>query len=205
MASGSLTPRPTDDALPALVLLNGPPCSGKSSLLPHIQRAIQLPAFTKDIVKESLYQNVGWSDRAWSRKLGRAAIDLLWEFAASLLRQRRSCLVEANFEAEPAAAALQRLRRAIPFTTVQIFMIAEPSVLERRFRDRARSASRHPGHLDHLLQFEYSADRIPASQRAPVPVPGPLLKMDTTHMDAALAADQLSRLRAWLLGLGLRP
>ena len=189
--------------MPSLVLLNGPPCAGKTHLLDYIAKTFCLPAMSKDILKESLYEKLGWSDRAWSRKLSQAAMALLYEYAASLLSQDQSCLLEANFRADCAQGELEALRARVKFRTVQIFVWAQPEILHLRFQERARSASRHPGHLDQVLQQEYSTDSIPQSQLRPVETGEPVLQLETTYMDAALAANQQTQVRAWLLGLGL--
>ncbi len=189
--------------MPLLVLLNGPPCAGKTHLLDYIVQTFRLPAMSKDILKESLYETLGWSDRAWSRKLGQAAMALLLEYAASLLSQNQSCLLEANFVAHLAQGDLATLRTRARFRTAQIFVWAQTETLHLRFQERARAASRHPGHLDQILQHEYSAAAIPQSQLHPVATGGPTLRLETTHMDAALAADQKVRVKSWLLGLGL--
>ena len=102
-----------------------------------------------------------------------------------------------------AADRLAALGQALPFAAAQIFVTAQPAVLARRFQARARSGSRHPGHMDQVLQHEYGVHSLPADQLRPIPGPDPLLALDTTHMDAALAADHRHRVRAWLQGLGL--
>ncbi len=189
--------------MPLLILLNGPPCAGKTHLRDYIAQTFRVPAMSKDIVKESMYETLGWSDRAWSRKLGQAAVALLFEYAASLLSQGQSCLLENNFVADRAQRDLEALRTKARFRTAQIFMWAQPETLHLRFQARARLASRHPGHLDPVLQHEYSADAIPQSQLRPLETGGPVLRLETTNMDAALAADQQIRVQEWLLGLGL--
>lgn len=189
---------------PVLFILNGPPCAGKTHLSEFILSEFALPAMSKDIIKESLYDSLGWSDRVWSRRLSQAATLLLYEFAQSLLGQNQSCLLEANFRADLASAHLATLAQAVPFDMAQIFVCAHPRVLAQRFRERAESGKRHPGNLDHVLQHEYAEDSIPASQLTPIPFPGPLLKLDTTLMDTALAADHRIRVRHWLQSLGTR-
>ncbi len=189
--------------MPLLILLNGPPCAGKTHLRDYIVQTFRVPAMSKDMLKESLYATMGWSDRAWSRKLGRAAVALLYEYAASLLSQDLPCLLENNFRADRALQDLKTLEARLQFQTGQIFVWAQPEVLHMRFQDRARMASRHPGHLDPVLQHEYRADAIPQSQLRPIETGGPVLRLETTYMDAALAADQQVRVRTWLSGLGL--
>jgi len=189
--------------MPLLVLLNGPPCAGKTHLRRYIAETFRVPAMSKDILKESLYETLGWSDRAWSRKLGQAAVMLLFEYAASLLSQNQACLLENNFVADRAQRDLEALRAKVQFKAIQIFVWAQPEILHSRFRHRARCAVRHPGHLDQILQHEYSAASMPQSQMRPIETGGPVLRLETTHLDAALAADHRVRVKEWLRGMGL--
>ena len=151
---------------PVLVLVNGPPCAGKSHLTDVLAESTSLPIMTKDMIKETVYDAAGWADRDWSRRLGTAASALLWMFARSLLSQGQDCLIEANFRASLAANELARLTSDLKFTSAQIFVTAAPSVLAERFRTRASLQTRHPGHLDAELQHEYSEGSIPAGSTA---------------------------------------
>lgn len=193
-----------DTGLPRLLLLHGPPCAGKTHVSDFILREFVLPAMSKDIFKEVLYETLGWSDRAWSRQLSQAAMSLLYAYAHSLLAQGQSCMLEANFVSHLAQAELTRLFGAVSCQTCQIFVCADRAVLAQRFRERARRGHRHPGNLDHILQHEYAADSIPAAQLEPIPVPGPLLRLDTTHMSPALNAQHQAQVTTWLAQQGFR-
>lgn len=160
---------------------------------------------SKDMMKETLFETLGWSDREWSRKLSRAAHDLLFEFAACLLFQEQSCILEANFRSDCTQRTLETLKSKHEFRVIQIFLWAQPMVLQRRSLERARLGDRHPGHLDSVLQQEYCANSIPPNQMMPVKTEGPILWLETTYIDAALAADQRMRAKAWLQGLGVLP
>ena len=160
---------------------------------------------TKDILKESLFESLGWSDRDWSRKLSQAAIDLLFEFAASLLSKGHSCLLEANFRSDCAQKKLKILKARHDFSLAQIFLWAQPGVLQLRMQERASRGKRHQGHVDTLLQHEYNANSIPKTQLTPVNEEGPILRLETTYIDAALAADHRARVKTWMIGLGLPP
>ncbi len=193
-----------DSGKPQLLLLHGPPCAGKSHLSNFILSHFFIPAMSKDIFKEVMYETLGWSDREWSRQLSRAAMSLLYAYAHSLLSQGQSCMLEANFVSDLAYEELTRLFGLVSFETAQIFVFAEPEVLEQRFRARAQSGHRHPGNLDHILQYEYGADSIPPTQLEPIPIRGPLLKLDTTHMNPVLNMQHQIAVAAWLTELGFR-
>ena len=186
-----------------LVLVNGPPCAGKSHLTDVLAEATSLPILTKDMIKETVYDTAGWADRDWSRRLGTAAAALLWMFARSLLSQGQDCLIEANFRASLAANELTRLTSDLKFTSAQIFMTAAPAVLAERFRTRARLQTRHPGHLDAELQHEYSEESIPQDQLRPVPGTDFVLSLDTTAINPERHVDHVGMVTQWLKQIGI--
>ena len=186
-----------------LVLVNGPPCAGKSHLTEVLAASTSLPIMTKDMIKETVYDSAGWADRDWSRRLGTAASALLWMFAHSLLSQGQNCLIEANFRASRAAKELDRLASGLQFTSAQIFVTAAPAVLAERFRTRARLRMRHPGHLDATLQHEYSEESIPEDQLRPIPGTNRLLRLDTTAIASQRHARHVRLVADWLVEAGV--
>lgn len=64
-----------------LVLVNGPPGSGKTTLSPVLAERLGLPLFAKDAIKESLADHLAVRDPDASRALGRAAVLLMYDLA----------------------------------------------------------------------------------------------------------------------------
>jgi predicted kinase len=56
-----------------LILVTGPPASGKTTLAQPLARQLGVPLLGKDTVKEALFDTLGTGDRAWSRRLGAPA------------------------------------------------------------------------------------------------------------------------------------
>ena len=84
-------------AEPLLVIVTGPPSAGKTTLARRIARDLGIPLFARDDIKEILFDSLGWSDRAWSRKVGHASWQILYHAMEELLRAGQSLVVESNF------------------------------------------------------------------------------------------------------------
>jgi len=63
-----------------LVYVSGAPGAGKSSLAAPLAAELGFALITKDRIKETLHDALGAPepDLAWSRRLGAAAMELLW-------------------------------------------------------------------------------------------------------------------------------
>jgi RNase adaptor protein for sRNA GlmZ degradation len=129
-----------------------------------------------------LFETLGWSDRAWSRRLGIASVRLLFACAQAELEVGRPCLVEGNFRPEFAHDDFRELRQRVDFTLVQIFCTASRETLVRRYAERARAGERHPGHLE-SVQTEEVAALFDADVYEPLVLEGMLLTVDTTDPD----------------------
>jgi predicted kinase len=165
---------------PVLVVVAGPPASGKTTLAAALARELRLPLVAKDAIKERLYEEVGTGDREWSRRLGRATYSLMFDWVAEELRCGRSAIVESNFTAA-AAPAFARLPAHRP---IQLFCAASREVVIERYAAR----SRHQGHLDSVILDELRAGQH-EDQWSPLPLGGELVEVDIAadDLDAVVA------------------
>src|SRR6202020_3409585 len=78
-----------------LVYVSGAPGAGKTSLAGPLAAELGYALITKDTIKETLHDALGApeADLAWSRRLGGAAMELLWALAADA----PAVVIEANF------------------------------------------------------------------------------------------------------------
>lgn len=174
--------RPTP--VPLLVIVLGPPASGKTTLARQLAPRLGLPLMTKDMIKEVLFDTLGWSDLPWSRTLGRASIALLIQYVATQISAGQSCMIECNFTAALASPEFLKLQQRQPCTTIQILCRASYAVLYERYRRRAAAQARHPGHLDDAGSIiTMQPDHVQA-QSLPLEIAGHLITVDTTSFAA---------------------
>jgi predicted kinase len=173
-----------------ILVVTGPPASGKSTIAAELARRLALPLIAKDEIKETLYESLGVGDRAWSQRLGGATYALIFHMLSRQLKAGRPCVVEGTFGAEIANARFAGLSQRWPFVALQIFCTAPEDVLAARYVERA--PSRHPGHLDTTIVAELSA-QIRGGQWKPLDLPGRMITVDTrdfgaVDMDAVVRA-----------------
>ncbi len=182
-----------DAAGPLVVVVTGPPASGKSSIAETLARELHAPLLAKDPIKEALFDGLGTGDPEWSKKLGIATYGVLFHVLEEELRAHRSCVLEANFdhnEASPQLAALQ-LRHG--FRALQIVCTASRDVLLERFVER--SGSRHPGHIDDE-RLDDVVQAIDAGRWRSLDLEGETIEVDTTDWSTVDVDGLIERARA---------
>jgi predicted kinase len=180
--------------LPLVLIVSGPPCTGKTTLARWLAACLELPLMTKDTIKEVLFEVLGVRDRAWSKRLGGASMELLYTFVEAHLAAHKSCVVEGNFDTAFATPVFRRLAREYPHTSIQVNCVADPAILASRFRKRSLSEERHPGHQDHLPP-DPRFDSPISGRMPPLGIVGHVIELDTSDF-AQLDYDLLySRIR----------
>lgn len=179
------------DSRTPILLVTGPPASGKTFVARALADRLGLPLIEKDAVKETLFDTLGTGAGAWSQGLGQATFALIVWAVEVHLKARRPVVVEANFAAEDARPAFRALHERHPFKPLELHCTAPDDVLMARYT--ARAGSRHPGHLDEEKAPEIAA-AIAAGRYGPLRLDGEdLVLVDTTSLedldvDALLAA-----------------
>ena len=148
------------------VLVAGPPGSGKTTLARPLAFKLGLPLLAKDAIKEALMDALGTPVTVEdSRDLGRAAV-------RAMLAVARTCpgaILESPFYPESVPDL-----KALPGRIVEIRCSCPRELALTRYR--ARSAERHPGHLDtQRTDEELWSDEL----LGPLGV-GPLIEVDTS-------------------------
>jgi predicted kinase len=166
-----------------MIIVSGPPCSGKTTLARHLADRLNLPFIYKDGIKERLFDRLGTGGLEWSSLLSLASYDLLYYFIESQLKAGASLVVEANFRPERETRRFLELNERYAFLPFQIQCHTEGQVLLERFRRRAASGERHPGHLDHLNEPNL-LEILQAGRHAPLDIGGQIFEIDTTDFDA---------------------
>lgn len=178
---------------PVLVIIGGYPAAGKTTLARQLSKDLGIPAFSKDELKETLFDGLGTRDRQWSRRLGQASYDLLVLSLHKLMATGVSCIAESTFR--PGDALLfEKLRQTYTARLIQVFCHAPVDELRERFHQRVANGTRHPGHRDEGNDDEL-IHLITSGELAPLEIDGPLIRIDT---GAAQSDDFRSRYQSVL-------
>lgn len=161
-----------------VIVVSGLPCSGKSKVAQRLGEELRWPLLCKDDYKELLFDTLGYSDRAWSKRVSAAAYALQFSQARQLAASKVNFILEGNFRWLEHRAHFDVLFAAA--TGVQIHCRANAEVLVQRFKARAHSGNRHPGHVDIESLAEIERELLSAEQQ-PLPLSGAVIDCNTTR------------------------
>ena len=128
------------------ILVCGLPATGKSTMAAYLSKQLGIPVFSKDAIKERLFDTLGFSSREEKVKLGVAAMEILYDCARTCLSCGQSVILENNFE-DTSREGLAALLAACPCEVITVHMTGDLRAIYARFAQRDQSPERHRGHV----------------------------------------------------------
>lgn len=184
-------------SIPTMIVISGLSCTGKSTLAGKISKEFSIPYFSKDMFKELLFDELGYSDRDWSKKLGGVSYKILYRIVENLLKAGQSFVLESNFKPEVDREVFLDWQKQYPFKVIEILCFADGKILFERFKQRAEGGNRHPGHVDHMC-FEEQKKVLMAGRVEPLGI-GELIEIDTTDFEKVDYEEILEKVGEFLL------
>jgi predicted kinase len=166
-----------------IVLVSGAPGSGKSTLAKGLAESLHANLIGKDFIKETLWDlfDPPAGDLAWSKRLGAAAMEVMWTLAA----QSHRVVLEANFR--PHSDYEKTKLRGLSANLIEVYCQCPPEVALERYERRAEKSTHHPAHVTPTLDPSFLAEFD-----QPIGL-GPVVRVDTTlPIDIETVTQQVS-------------
>lgn len=185
----------TSKTRPLLIIVNGAPASGKSTLAEQVAAQLGVPFLSKDTFKEELYDSLGVLgviERKFFRKLGEASMRLMYTVAGSILDAGVDVVLEANFYRGISEEDLSLLLGKAQ--GVMIHCEAPEETLKERYIKRAEAGERHPVH-DDSNKVGKLEDDLGEGTYEPLDLDIPVIRVSTAENYDPSIAEIVSRLR----------
>lgn len=162
---------------PLLLIVNGPPASGKTTLGQKVSDELGIPMFSKDALKEELYDSLGPVVRRVFRHLGATSMRLMYLAGRTTLEAGLPVAIEANFNRGLSEADIGELLSLC--TPVQLHCDAPTEELVERYEERDEDGERHPVH-EGGEAADALKDELDDGLYEPLELDVPTLQIDTT-------------------------
>ena len=183
---------------PLLIIVNGLPASGKTTLAKWLSANLQLPVFSRDIFYETLYDALECQNNDCPPLLGVASFKLLYTITSTILAAGNPLIVEGFFGLpELRSAEFMQIQQVCNFESFQIICKTDGQVLLERFLARCKTTERHNGHQD-LEWLEQNRERMLQGELAPLTLGGQLVEFDTTNPLSYDYANLVRQIRLFL-------
>lgn len=165
---------------PALVIVTGPPASGKTSIVEQLSRALGLPLFTKDSIKELFADALGEGAYDHASDLGKGSQLQLIAIARELIRTGHGVVIESFFHKGITEPQLEPI--IANANAVLVHVTADEDVLVERYTERMDDPDRHEIH-----NTDGTPDELRKLLREglgdPLDLDCPLIVLDTTERE----------------------
>lgn len=195
------------------ILVTGPPAAGKSTMARDLSERLGLPAFSKDSVKELLFDRIGFGSREEKNRLGAASMEILCYTAEQLMKSAQPFILESNFEFS-SREGITALLRKYGYAALTLTLTGDYRILYERFLKRQASPDRHRGHV---VNDRYPEAELPEGQKPPLPpfswegylygivyrgfdsfrVDGQQIRVDTTDFSGIEMEGLTAQIKAW--------
>lgn len=157
-----------------VILVNGVPASGKSTVARQIGDALGWPVLSLDTVKQPFLDALPPGDRLFNRTLGRASYRAMFDVVRDA-PVGSGFVLDAWFGLQPVECLAEALEGAGVLGCVELWCEAPPGEIGRRYADRAgRRGPGHPG-------LDYVPELIDLARRATPTGLVPARRQDTTQ------------------------
>lgn len=170
-----------------IVVITGAPATGKTTLGKDLSQKFKLPFISKDALKDRIFDNLGWNDKAWSLKVSAASHRIMDYFIEEELKVGHSLILESNFKRHIDSERFRHIQSEYNCELLQVLCWAKGEIVFERFAaNRANSSERHAGHAEAISLEEIRQGFIESNGRdEPLEIDGATIELDTTDFRSA--------------------
>ena len=177
-------------------IITGDLAAGKTSYGKKISNELKIPFFSKDEIKEVLYdsfdnQNMDYESK---RKIGKNSYAVFYYIIEQHLKVGLSLIAESNF-GEEAIPVIKKLLDKYNYKCITIRFEADLEVLHKRFLNREYSNERHNGLVSNGVFDEYENFKKTHEKSRKFKIDDNEMLVDTTDFSKVDLNEIINRIR----------
>jgi cytidylate kinase len=173
-----------------IVIVQGPPASGKSTFARTVSARFGLPHISRDLIQEWLSVVDTENDTRIQKFCSHAGYELMFKLAGELSKGAGGFVVEGCMNPETGPGRMKAALSPGHHRIVEVFLFASHEILVQRYLDRAGSETRHGAHGDESTRGEELAQHLKAVTYTPMRIGDLVLEVDNGD-DIEGTTDQL--------------
>lgn len=128
------------------IIITGELAAGKTTYGTKISRELKIPFFSKDKLKEVLFDSMNNNELEYEekRKIGASSYAIFYTVAEELMKVGTPFILESNFVKESADILLKLIEK-YKYQSITVRFTGDMEVLHNRFLKREYSEERHQG------------------------------------------------------------
>lgn len=167
---------------PWLIIVNGVPGAGKTTLAKRLAADLKLPVIHRDEVAEKIFDALDSQTHGRPPMIGPASFEMMYYFASLLLAAGQSLIIEGFFRhAELATGEFLQIKEVHDFLPLQIQCRARGEIVLERFLARMGTPERHIYHRDKAF-VENNQDVFTQERLADLALEGTVIDLDITNV-----------------------
>jgi hypothetical protein len=162
-----------------IVIISGPPCTGKTFISELLSKKYNLPVIRRDRIRDIFSNIYGWNNRGLYLKNRVASQAVVFWVIELLSKRQQPFIVDSALWWKGDGCKLCALQKKLKFKALQFSLCTEGSMLWDRYKKRLFAGERHPGRIKYV-DMDKLRDKILKGESSPPKLKGKIIKIDTT-------------------------
>lgn len=182
-----------------MIIITGELASGKTSYGRRISEKLKIPFYSKDVIKEILFDSIDDENMSYEvkRKIGASSYAVLYHIIEQQMKVGRPLIIESNFGKE-AVPIIKDMLSNYQYKSITVRFGGDLNVLHERFLKREYSDERHIGLKSHGKFDSFEKFKETSVKAKEFKIDDNEIYVDTTDFDKVDFDELVSNIKSYM-------